>query len=159
MVRPASTATAGVGSVAEKQARGEYDVFICYHSEDREAVMGIVVGLRERGLLPWIDQDCLRPGFRWMPELERMIGSIPAAAVCIGESGRGPWQDEEIDALLRNLKGRNAPVIPVMLPGSRDERARLFLDSRTRVDFRKSDPDPMEQLVFGITGQNPRLGK
>jgi hypothetical protein len=30
-----------------------------------------------------------------------------------------------------------------------------FLDSRTRVDFRKSQPDPLNQLIFGITGRNP----
>ena len=29
----------------------------------------------------------------------------------------------------------------------------VFLESMTWVDFRKSDPDPLERLIWGISGQ------
>ncbi len=32
----------------------------------------------------------------------------------------------------------------------------LFLQSLTWVDFRESDPDPLERLIWGITGEEPR---
>jgi hypothetical protein len=31
----------------------------------------------------------------------------------------------------------------------------LFLRQITRVDFRTSDPDPLDRLVWGITGTRP----
>ncbi len=48
------------------------------------------------------------------------------------------------------------PLIPVILRG-RTGRPRLpaFLDSWHMVDMRQPDPDPFEQLVWGITGENP----
>ena len=33
----------------------------------------------------------------------------------------------------------------------------VFLKSRTWVDFRSWDPDPLKQLVWGITGERARV--
>jgi hypothetical protein len=35
----------------------------------------------------------------------------------------------------------------------------MFLSNHTWVDFRKSDPDPLEYLIWGITGKKPLVGK
>ncbi|MDZ4796761.1 MAG: TIR domain-containing protein [Bryobacteraceae bacterium] len=152
-----AVATPEPAAIAAKRERGEYDVFLCHNSKDKAAVMHIADLLLQRGLLPWLDQDCLRPGFRWMPEIERQIQSIPAAAVFVGPSGIGPWQDEEIDAILRRFKQHNRPVIPVLLEGAPEIELPAFLEARTRVDFRKNSRDPMDHLEFGITGRNPRF--
>ena len=145
------------GDIAAKRERGEYDVFLCHNSQDKPEVLKIHDRLLQRGLLPWLDQHDLRPGLRWLPEIERRISSIPSAAVFVGRSGIGPWQDEEIDAILRKFKKQNRPVIPVMLEGAPDIELPPFLDGRTWVDFRRNTPDPLDQLVFGVTGRNPRL--
>jgi hypothetical protein len=145
------------GEIVAKRERGEYDVFLCHNSKEKSEVIAIGDRLIQRGLLPWLDRDVLRPGLRWLPEIERQILSIPSAAVLVGGSGIGPWQDEEIDAILRTFKKQNRPVIPVMLEGAPEIELPPFLDGRTRVDFRKNQPDPMDQLVFGITGKNPRF--
>jgi len=149
--------SADQSAVAAKRERGEYDVFLCHNSKDKPEIRRICECLRQRGLRPWLDEDELRPGLRWQPELERQISSIRSAAVFVGRSGIGPWQEEEIDAILRKFKMQNRPVIPVMLEGAPEIELPTFVDARTRVDFRKNTPDPMDQLIFGITGKNPRL--
>jgi small GTP-binding protein len=66
----------------------------------------------------------------------------------------GPWQDFEAEALIREFVRRGCPVIPVILPGVKGTpKVPGFLESMTFVDFRKSDPDPLQMLLFGITGK------
>jgi formylglycine-generating enzyme required for sulfatase activity len=53
---------------------------------------------------------------------------------------------------------RDCPVIPVLLPNAPTKpELPLFLRQFTWVDFRASDPDPMYQLRWGITGKKPQL--
>jgi hypothetical protein len=129
-------------------------VFLCHNAEDKLAVRELADTLLAHGLRPWLDEREIRPGQRWQKELERVIGSVNSAAVLTGRSGIGPWQDEEIEALLDDFKRRSAHVIPVLLPTATELReVPLFLRNRSWVDFRVSEPDPVEQLIWGITGQ------
>ena len=41
---------------------GDYDVFLCHNSRDKEQVMAIGERLKERGILPWLDVWEIRPG-------------------------------------------------------------------------------------------------
>jgi len=104
----------------------------------------------------WLDIWELRPGFPWQRVLEEQIETIKSAAVFIGKNGIGPWQNMEQEAFIRQFIKRNCPVIPVMLEDCPEEpKIPIILDGMTRVDFRKPDPDPMKQLIFGITGKKP----
>jgi hypothetical protein len=66
-----------------------------------------------------------------------------------------PWQDQELGAFLRQFARRRCPVIPVLLPGSERPDLPTFLDGMTWVDLAVSDPDPLDQLEWGITGRHP----
>jgi hypothetical protein len=140
---------------AKVQAAG-YDVFLCYNSKDKEQVMTIGTRLKERGILPWLDVWEVRPGTRWQRELRRHLRSIKSVAVFIGEKGPGVWQELEVELALQELAKRDRPIIPVILEG-RQGHPRLppFLDLWHLVDMRQRDPDPFEQLVWGITGKKP----
>ena len=135
-----------------------YDVFICHNSQDRQVVKAIADELKRAGYQPWFaDWEC-RPGLRWQSTLEKYIKSINAAAVFVGKSGIGPWQEMEIRALLDlfvKRRKKKRPLIPVILPGRKHwpKDMPLFLDQLHGVDFRKEDPDPLEQLIWGITGE------
>lgn len=137
-------------------ARGAaHDVFFSYNREDFKAVQDIAGQLEARGLHPWIDLFELRPGMPWLPAFESLIDDAPAAAVFIGRSGVGPWQREEIDALLADIAKKDRPIIPVLLPDASAEPALpVFLSNRTYVDFRRDVPPPLDLLIFGITGRN-----
>ncbi|MCY2950478.1 MAG: toll/interleukin-1 receptor domain-containing protein [Planctomycetota bacterium] len=129
-----------------------FDVFLCHNNKDKPAVKKIGNQLRSRGISPWLDEWELLPGVPWQRRLEEQIQSIAAAAVFVGSSGMGPWQQREVDALLLEFVNRGCPVIPVILSDCHTEPALpLFLRAHTWVDFRKADPDPMAQLIWGIT--------
>ena len=64
------------------------------------------------------------------------------------------WQDLEIKELLNQFIKKKRPLIPVILPGRKGTpRLPSFLGHFHAVDFRKEDPDPLEQLIWGITGK------
>lgn len=139
-----------------KVVTGDFDVFLCHNSEDKTIVKKIGECLKERGILPWLDEWELQPGTPWQPLLEQQIEQIKSAAVFVGQSGIGPWQNMELNAFLRQFVKRGCPVIPVIHPDcKKTPKLPLFLEGMTWVDFRKDDPDPMEQLIFGITGKQP----
>ena len=137
-----------------KLETADYDVFLCHNSKDKEQVMAIGERLKERGILPWFDTWEIPPGARWQKQLQRQLRSVKSAAVFIGPKGPGPWQELEVESLLGQLAKRNRPIIPVILEG-REGNPRLpaFLDVWHAVDMRQPDPDPFEQLVWGITGE------
>ena len=139
-----------------KVETGDYDVFLCYSSRDRKQVMAIGERLRECGIRPWLDSREIRPGTRWQKELRKRIKSIRSAAVFVGPKGPGPWQQLEVEILLEEIAKRNRPIIPVILEGRPgDPRLPEFLKLWHVVDMRQADPDPLEQLVWGITGERP----
>jgi len=136
----------------------DYDVFLCHNSKDKPYVIEIGERLKERGILPWLDVWEIRPGMRWQRELQRNIRSVKSAAVFIGSRGTGPWQELEVERLLEEFVRRNRPVIPVILEGRQgNPRLPAFLSSWHMIDMRNPNPDPFEQLVWGITGEKSGL--
>lgn len=134
----------------------DFDVFLCYNSKDRGDVREIARQLKVQGILPWLDEWELQPGLPWQRALEQQIGQIKSVAVFVGESGLGPWQNMEIEAFLREFVKRGCSVIPVLLKTSPDKpQLPLFLAGMTWVDFRTQQPDPMQQLIWGITAKKP----
>ncbi len=132
----------------------DYDVFLCHNSKDKPEVKKIGERLKERGILPWLDEWELRPGLPFQRELEKQIKTIRAAAVFVGPDGFGPWHLTEQEAFLRQFVNRGCPVIPVILPGCVETpELPAFLEGMVWVDFRKLEFDPFDQLVWGITGE------
>jgi hypothetical protein len=152
---PPSGSMTGVPHTLEN-ARQTFDVFLCHHTPDKPGVKQIGNLLKQHNLRPWLDEWELRPGLPWQRTLEKQIEQIKAAAVFIGQSGIGPWQQQELEAFLREFVERSCPVIPVLLPDAPEQpRLPLFLSGMIWVDFRKQDPDPLRQLIWGITGKRP----
>jgi len=135
---------------------GDFDVFLCHNSVDKPAVKQIGKQLKERGILPWLDEWNLIPGRAWQHALEEQIERIKSAAVFVGKEGIGPWYQAELEALLREFVNRGCPVIPVLLPDApQKQELPIFLEGMAWVDFRKEEPNPIEQLIWCITGERP----
>ncbi len=134
--------------------QNRFDVFLCYNSQDKAFVKKIGEKLKqEAALRPWLDEWELRPGLPWQAALEKQIENIKSVAVFVGENSIGPWQNMEQAAFIRQFVNRQCPVIPVILPDCLEvPELPLFLEGMTWVDFRKTDPDPIDQLIWGITG-------
>jgi hypothetical protein len=131
-----------------------FDVFLCHNSLDKEIVKQIGEQLKKRGLNPWLDEWNLIPGRPWQRSLEEQIQTVKSAAVFVGRNGLGPWTDMEVEAFLREFMKRKCPIIPVILPNVEETpELPIFLQRMHWVDFRKQDPDPLEQLIRGITSK------
>jgi hypothetical protein len=142
--------------VQDMQSNSANSVFLCYNGEDRPEVKEIGQRLIQAGIKPWLDEWELRPGLPWQRALEKEITTIKSVAVFIGKNGIGPWQQMELEAFLREFVDRDCPVIPVLLADAPDKPALpLFLKAMTWVDFRKSEPDPMKQLIWGVLDKKP----
>jgi hypothetical protein len=131
-----------------------FDVFLCHNSEDKASVREMNEQLRGRNIRTWLDEEQLPPGRPWQDLLEQQIQSVRTAAILVGSSGCGPWQNIEVRSFLQEFARRQCPIIPVILKdcGSVPSLP-LFLGQLTWVDFRKSTPDPFERLLWGITGR------
>jgi hypothetical protein len=130
-----------------------FDVFLCHNGEDKPAVREIAQRLKEAGVKPWLDEDQIRPGTTWQKALREQIESIKSVAVFVGKNGIGPWQDEEIQAFLSEFMGQKCPVIPTVLrDAAYTPELPWTLRNRHWVDFRAPEPDPLKQLIWGITG-------
>jgi len=132
-----------------------FDVFLCHNSEDKPAVREIAQKLVREGIKPWLDEDQIRPGTSWQTVLGQQIKNIKSAAVFVGDGALGPWQNQEIQAFLNQLVERECRVIPVMLTSAKAPAELPWtLANLHRVDFR-TDSQPIERLIWGITGQKP----
>ena len=140
--------------LSTKRSRGNFDVFLCHNKDDKPEVKKIGEKLNQQGILPWLDEWELRPGVLWQRVLEQQIERVKSAAVFVGKNGMGPWQQMEEEAFLREFVRRGCLVIPVLLPDApRKPELPLFLRGMTWVDFSKQDPDPLDGLIWGITGK------
>jgi hypothetical protein len=141
-------------SQPRSQATKHFDTFLCHNSDDKAAVQKIARQLLRNGVSVWLDEWHLRPGTLWQRSLEEEIPNIRSAVVFIGASGLGPWQRIEIEAFLREFVARGCPVVPAILPRAPfTPEMPVFLKGMTWVDFRKSRPKPLRQLIWGITGR------
>ncbi|MCH8294526.1 toll/interleukin-1 receptor domain-containing protein [Candidatus Poribacteria bacterium] len=131
---------------------GDFDVFLCYNSSDKTEVKVIAEQLKERGILPWLDVWELQPGSPWQRALEKQIPQIKSVAVFVGSNGMGPWEDLEVRSFLREFARREVGIIPVILESTlKAPDLPIFLEDVSWVDFRETDPDPLEHLIWGIT--------
>jgi hypothetical protein len=132
-----------------------FDVFLSHNSKDKPAIRELAARLEAHGIRVWFDEDQLIPGRPWQALLEKGIEQSATGAVLVGSDGLGPWEDEEMQALLRHAAAEDKPVIPVLLPGARARpKLPVFLSNRTWVDLREGLSDQgVAKLVWGITGK------
>ena len=138
----------------------DFDAFLSHHSADKPLIRELRRRLLAQDLRVWLDEEDLRPGQSWQKELEAGIRASAAVLICIGGSGIGPWEDEEMQAALDLAAQAQVHVIPVLLPGAPARPAiSIFLKNRTWVDLREGiDSAGIGRLVWGITGERPDAG-
>jgi hypothetical protein len=137
-----------------------FDCFLSHNSKDKPAVRALAAELGAAGLSVWFDEERLRPGLPWQPQLESGITASRSVAVLVGADGLGPWEDEEQQAALTLAVHDKRPVIPVLLPTAPQvPNLPLFLRNRTWVDLRTSAAPAgvgrLDRLIWGITGKKP----
>lgn len=134
------------------------DVFISYNSDDVDLVKELGKNLKTRGLIVWLDIWEIKPGTSFMKSLEDVIDKANSMLIVVGASGIGPWQNEEMEACIRQFVERQMPVIPVLLANAKEKpKLPLFLRGLTWVDFRTgSENECLTRIEWGITGRKPQ---
>jgi hypothetical protein len=151
--------------LAERERGAEYHVFLCHNSKDKPDVGRLAGKLRDQGILPWIDEEGILPGAQFIPELERIIEEVPAAAIIVGPNWMGRWQKQEYYAFLQQLvehragRRKRLTLIPVLLPGAPVEpELPAFLRGINYVDLRGGgleDREQVRRLVRAILSVRP----
>jgi len=129
---------------------------VSYNTVDHGAVERIACALKDRGLGVFLDRWELVPGRPWPEALEVHLSRCRSAAVVLGPSGMGPWQQrEQYLALDRQARDRTFGVIPVILPNANPALGFLSLD--TWVDLRGGvdDAESMDLLAAAVRGEPP----
>ena len=134
-------------------------MLISYNSADRADVLRLTEALKNLGIRAWLDVWEIIPGERWQPQLQKALKKIRQAIVCIGPKGKGPWQDLEMDVLLKKAVKEKAKVIPVLLPKApANPKLEAFWDQMHSVDLRhweQPDDPGLNTLVGAIFGESP----
>jgi WD40 repeat protein len=134
---------------------GSYDVFVSYSRADASFAADVDTVLRQHGLRTFFDRRDLPPGFPWVPALEKAIGAAKAAIILLGPSGFGNTQQYERQlAFERQTREPTFPVVPVLLPNTRDPPFN-FLRIATWVDFSRAAkvwdaPEELQRLVTAV---------
>lgn len=134
-----------------------FDVFLSYNSRDRAAVLPLAEALKLRGLRVWLDDWEVAPGSLAQEVLEAGLRDSGAAAVLVGPSGIGPWENQEMWACIALAVKRRMRVIPVILPGvpeAPDLPLLLANFSWLRLGA-ILDEESLSRLEWGIRGGKP----
>lgn len=131
----------------------KFDVFLCHNSLDKPAVRGIGEQLKAKEIRVWLDEEGLRPGSEWLKVLDEQVKNTKSVAIFFGKNGLGRWQNQELQMFAQQSVKDECRLIPVILPDAPvDLEIPSLLGIRHWVDFRKSQPDPIQQLILGIRG-------
>lgn len=138
----------------QKQQQEAYDIYICYAEADETEVMKVGEQLKQRGILPWFDCINLKPGTLKRLQQEQQIAKVQAAAIFVGQYAVEDWQALQMYSFLEQYVERSCIVIPVLLKDAPQKpKLPIYLANFQWVDFRKQVPEPIGQLIWGITRQ------
>jgi hypothetical protein len=131
---------------------GEYDIFISYSRRDQPVVSDIISKLKQRGVVPWLDQWDIELGHAFIEEIEKILTNVKNIAVFFGKTGYGPWQRAEVSAVYSRVVSKTCRLIPILLPGVTTSELPLFLQplNALQITGDKSDEESIDKLVQQI---------
>lgn len=143
-----------LGELEKRFDENNFDVFLCYNSDDKDMIRKINASFKGAGLRTWLDEEQVEPGAIWQAELEKRIKSIRNVCVFIGKNGQGPWQTQEIRAFLSEFIDRGCKVIPVILPTTIEiPELPIFLRQMAWADLR-NDYDKNLLRILNVIRKN-----
>lgn len=148
-------------SLSLKLGVGPALVFLCHNKLDKPFVREIADALElETGTPIFLDVFAIPVGEAFLPAIETALDRSTGCAIFLGANGWGPthfWEAEK--ALSRYRTDRNYRLLPVALPGLKDEDAgRLGAGTLFRTinwaDFRQGprDSEALGKLLAAIAG-------
>jgi hypothetical protein len=93
------------------------DVFISYSTDARPWAEKLSESLESKGVSTWTDFKSIRPGQRWLEQIQRALDDAKYFLIVVGPKNHiGEWQDREWQgALQRTWADPNKRIIPVLI--------------------------------------------
>lgn len=134
-----------------------FDVFLSHNSQDKPAVRELKRALEAEGLSCLLDTDEPAPGESPSPRQANGRHDAALIAVCVGPTGTGPWEDEDMQAFLTLAAEQKQRIVPVLLPGAPEApKMPMFLSDRAWVDLRPGlSGESLARFIWGIAGRKP----
>lgn len=137
-----------------------FDVFVSYRTDDLAAVKSLVSELQAGGVKTWFDKEQMNLVDNVTTQLDLGLKNSRGAIVCFGSEGLGPWQQDELGALLqrRNAESRTGgrfALIPVLLPDApvdTEQNLPSLLQDLPYIDLRGDAAPEIERLVSELAG-------
>lgn len=129
------------------------DVFLSYNRRDTGPVEVVAAALRDRGLAVFLDRWNIAPGEAFPSRLESALNETRAVVVLIGPGGISGWMRTESDyALVREQRGEDVRVIPVLLPGSDPPLGLIGLKEWIDLRAGAAQPAMLDLLASAVRG-------
>jgi TIR domain len=130
-----------------------FDAFLCHNNQDKPAVRILNETLVNGGVRTWLDEKQIQPGDVWQKKLEEIISKIAACLVIVGDSGFGPWQDQERYAFISEFVNRGCKIIPVLIGNATGPpELPVFLRQFMWSDLRKDDGREVAKIISVLRG-------
>lgn len=116
------------------------DVFISYSMDAKPWAEKLSASLENKGVSTWTDFKSIRPGQRWLDEIQRALDRAKCFVIMVGPKNHvGEWQDREWQgALQRTWTDSSKRLIPVLVD---DATPPSFLRDWGFVRMQASQPD------------------
>jgi len=141
-----------------KKATEDFDVFLAHNSPDKLVVEAVAGELKKRGLYPWLASEQVPPQ-HWFPQvIRRKIPKIKSVAICVGPSGWGDWQAQELQDFVDQCAKENLAIVLVLLPGVGTlPKEVAFFEKTNWIRFHENtdETDILNKLEWVITGEYP----
>jgi hypothetical protein len=122
-------------------------VFVSYVRSDKKFVDRLVDDLRQHGIEVWQDVEQLAPGENWEREIRRALLEAGALLYVASRHSTGSgWVGYELDA----MRGREIPIVPLILDDAGASHLPLHLRDYQWVDFRSSYEEAVSRLTRGL---------
>ena len=98
-------------------SKASSDVFISYSTDAKPWAEKLSESLESKGVSTWADFKSIRPGQRWLEEIQRALDDAKYFLLLVGpKNAIGEWQDREWQgALQRTWIDPHKRIIPVLI--------------------------------------------
>lgn len=145
--------------VWNRKKLNDHDVlFFCNDDEEDKREIGEICNeLEKRDIVTWFEERDMPPGKLKLSEIADQMQQIKAAVICYGnKNDNSRWQDLQMESLMKQFIKRGCAIIPVLLIHAPLKKPELPDYFNTRwVDFHDWKLNPIDQLIWGITGERP----
>ncbi|MFN6566298.1 TIR domain-containing protein [Dendronalium sp. ChiSLP03b] len=127
-------------------------ILLVHQTKDKELIKEIADKLENEQIQTYLSKDILQPGRQL-----RELADISTIAICFGEKTADPTEEKEFRYLIAESLRQGHTIIPVILSNFHEgTELPHSLRSLKSVDFRNAESDPLNLLIWAITGVRPK---